>query len=69
MMVRRNTPIAQDAPDEPCHGRFLHAITNAHAALVSRVLCDTEMSEAEENRLMIDIGHLEYVVQCGRYLH
>jgi hypothetical protein len=69
MMVRRNTPIAQDAPDEPCHGCFLHAIANAHAALTTRILCDPEMSAAEEARIMLDIGHLEYAAQCGRYLH
>jgi hypothetical protein len=69
MMVRRNTPIAQDAPDEPCHGRFLHAIADAHAALTTRILCDPEMSAAEEARIMLDIGHLEYAAQCGRYLH
>jgi hypothetical protein len=69
MMVRRNTPIAQDAPDGPCHGRFLHAIAGAHAALTTRILCDQEMSAAEEARIMLDIGHLEYAAQFGRYLH
>jgi hypothetical protein len=69
MMVRHNTPIAEDAPDEPCHGRFLHAITDAHAALTTRILCNPEMSAAEEARIMLDIGCLEYAAQFGRYLH
>jgi hypothetical protein len=69
MMVRRNTPIAQDAPDEPCHGHFLHAIANARSALITRIMCDPEMSAAEETRIMLDIGRLEYVEQFGRYLH
>jgi hypothetical protein len=68
MMVRRNTPIAQVAPDEPCHGRFLHAITDAHAALITRILCHPEMSAAEEARIMVDIGHLEYAAQFSRYV-
>jgi hypothetical protein len=69
MMVRRNTPVAQYAPDEPSHGQFLHAIADAHAALVTRIQCDPEMSASEEARLMVDIGRIEYVAQCGRYLH
>jgi hypothetical protein len=69
MMVRRNTPIPQNAPDEPCHGPFLNAIADAHAALITRILCYPEMSEAEEARIMLDIGNLEYVALCGRYLH
>jgi hypothetical protein len=69
MMVRRNTPIAQDAPDEPCHRRFLHAIADAHAALTTRILCYPEMSAAEEARIMLDIGRLECAAQFGRYLH
>jgi hypothetical protein len=69
MMVRLNTPIAQDAPDEPCHGRFLNAITDAHAALLARILCHPEMSAAEEAGIMLDIGHLEYAAQFGRYVH
>jgi hypothetical protein len=69
MMVRHNTPIPQDAPDEPCHGRFLHTITDARSALITRIMCDPEMSAAEEARIMLDIGRLEYVAQFGRYLH
>jgi hypothetical protein len=69
MMVRRNTPMAQDAPDEPCQGRFLHTIAYAHAALTTRILCHPEMSEAEEVQIMLDIGLLEYAAQCSRYLH
>jgi hypothetical protein len=69
MMDRRNTPIAQYAPDEPCHGRYLHAVADARAALITRIMCDPEMSEAEEDRIMVDIGRLEYVAQLGRYLH
>ena len=69
MMVRRNTPIAQNAPDEPCHGPFLNAIANAHAALITRILCYPEMSATEESRIMLDLGHLEYAAQFGRYLH
>ncbi|HET6307303.1 MAG TPA: hypothetical protein VFG12_08970 [Rhodopila sp.] len=69
MMVRRNTPIAQYAPDEPCHAQFLHAIANAHAALMARILCHPDMPAAEETRIMVDIGRIEYVAQCGRHLH
>jgi hypothetical protein len=69
MMVRRNTPIAQEAPDEPCHGRFLHAIADARAALITRIMCHPEMSATEESRIMLDLGHLEYAAQFGRYLH
>jgi hypothetical protein len=69
MMVRHNTPIAEDAPDEPCHGRFVHAIADAHAALITRITCYPEMSAAEEARIMLDIGRLEYFAQFGRYLH
>ena len=69
MMVRRNTPIAQDAPDEPCHGRFLHAIADARAALITRIMYDPEISAAEEARIMLDIGRLESVAQFGRHLH
>jgi hypothetical protein len=69
MMVRRNTPIAQDAPDEPCHGRFLQAIADAHAALMTRMMCHPEMSGDEEARIMVDIGRVECVAQFGRYLH
>ena len=69
MMVRHNTPIAEDAPDEPCHGRFLHAIAHAHAALSTRILCYPEMSAAEEDRIMLEIGRLEDAAQFGRYVH
>jgi hypothetical protein len=69
MMVRHNTPIAQNAPDEPCHGRFLQTIADAHAALITRIMCHPEMSGAEEDRIMLDIGSLESVAQFGRYLH
>jgi hypothetical protein len=69
VMVRSNTPISQDTPDEPCHGRFLHAIADAHAALTTRIMCHPEMSECEEARIMLEIGRLEYVAQFGRHLH
>jgi hypothetical protein len=69
MMVRRNTPIAQDAPDEPRHGHFLREIAKAHAALVTKTLCVPEMSESEEAQIMLEIGRLEYVARCGRHLH
>jgi hypothetical protein len=69
MMVRRNTPIAQHAPEEPCHGQFLHTIANAQEALLTRMVCDVEMSAAEEAQIMVDLGRLEYVAKCSRYLH
>jgi hypothetical protein len=69
MSVRRNTPIAQDAPDEPCHAHFLQTIADAHAALITRIMCYPEMSGDEEARIMLDIGSLESVAQFGRYLH
>lgn len=69
MMVRHNTPIAQEAPDKTYHGRFLQNIADTRAALIMRIMCDTEMSEAEEARIMINIGRLEHVARCGRYLN
>jgi hypothetical protein len=69
MTVRSNTPIVQDAPDEMCHGRFLRAVADAHTALTTRILCHPEMSAAEEARIMLDVGRLEYAAQFGRYVH
>jgi len=69
MMVHCNPTVAQDAPDELCQVHFLHKLTKAHATLVERILCDSEMSEAEEARIMLDIGRIEYLTQCCRHLH
>jgi hypothetical protein len=69
MMVRHNTPVPQEASDEPCHGRFLQEIAKAHAALVEQIMCDPEMPAAEEAQIMIHLGKLEYVARCGRHLN
>jgi hypothetical protein len=68
-MDRHDAPIVQGTPDEMCQGRFLRNLADARAALITRIMCDPDMPEADAARIMANIGQLEYLEQCSRYLN
>jgi hypothetical protein len=68
-MTREKTPVPSKAPAAETLDQFNRHLAEVHTSLVDTIACDPDMPDAEAAQHMINMGRVEHLMRCSRYLN